>query len=91
MNKRRKFTVSYKTKVVLEALKERRTMKELCAKYELHSTQINKWKQHFLNNAVCVFEHPASSKSKDELELEKLYRVIGQQKVELDFLKKALS
>ncbi len=66
-------------------------MQELARKHGLHATQITKWKQQFLENAGSLFERPTPSKSSEELELEKLYKVIGQQKVELDLLKKALS
>ena len=39
--KRRKFTSKFKTKVVLESLKERETIKELSQKYELSPQQLN--------------------------------------------------
>jgi transposase len=38
---RRKFTSAFKTKVVLESLKERSSVEELSKKYEVHPTQIN--------------------------------------------------
>ena len=41
---RRKFTSKFKTKVVLEALKERSTVQELAKKHTLHPNQISKWK-----------------------------------------------
>ena len=89
--KRRKFTSKFKTKVVLEALSGRYTVQELARKYELHANQISKWKSHFLENAEGVFEKENDKKaSEDEQEKERLYKVIGQQKVEIDFLKKAL-
>lgn len=91
--KRRKFTSKFKTKVVLEALSERYTIQELGRKYELHPNQIAKWKSQFLENADRIFENGTSSKNKesDHKEKEKLYRIIGEQKVSIDFLKKALS
>ena len=91
MSKRRKFTSSFKTKVVLEALKERSTIQELGRKYELHPSQITQWKTQFLSNAEQVFDKPGNEKSSEELERERLFNVIGQQKVEIDFLKRALS
>lgn len=91
MNKRRKFTSAFKTKVVLEALSERFTLQELARKHDLHPNQISQWKTQFLANAESVFEKPNSGKSEEELEKERLYRTIGQQKIEIDFLKKALS
>jgi len=91
MNKRRKFTSGFKTKVVLESLSERFTLQELARKYDIHPNQISQWKAHFLANAEGVFEKPKTEKSEEELERERLYKTIGQQKVEIDFLKKALS
>jgi transposase len=91
MNKRRKFSSSFKTKVVLDALSERYTMQELGRKHDIHPNQIAKWKTQFLSNASRVFDSPSSEKSPEQQEKERLYKVIGQQKVEIDFLKKALS
>ena len=89
MSKRRKFTSSFKTKVVLEVLSERFSIQELGRKYEIHPNQITKWKTQFLENVESVFEKDNSQSSKPESEQEKLYKIIGQQKVEIDFLKKA--
>jgi len=91
MNKRRKSNSAFKTKVVLEALSERYSIQELSKKHGVHANQISKWKNQFLSNAESVFEKPASNQSEEELEKERLYKVIGQQKIEIDFLKKALS
>ncbi|MFV0344987.1 MAG: transposase [Bacteroidales bacterium] len=91
MRTRRKFTAEFKTKVALEAIKERESISELAKKYELHPNQIANWKREFLNNATSVFgSDNKSSKDKDDREKQQLYNVIGQQKVEIDFLKKAL-
>ena len=87
--KRRKFTSKFKTKVVLEALSERSTVQELAKKHELHPNQISKWKAEFLSKAESVFDGDSKTTDQDE-NTEKLYKVIGQQKVEIDFLKKAL-
>ncbi len=53
--KRRKFTSEFKTKVVLQSLKENQTVKEISAKYEIHPQQITNWKKEFLENASLVF------------------------------------
>ena len=45
---RRKFTSKFKTKVVLEALKERNSMAELAQKHKLQPAQITKWKLHYI-------------------------------------------
>ena len=88
---RRKFSAKFKTKVVLEALKERMTMQELAAKYELHPNQISMWKKDFLDGAESVFGADSGSlKEVDEKEKDKLYSKIGHLQVQVDFLKKSL-
>ena len=90
---RRKFSAEFKTKVVLESLKERSTLEEIARKYEIHPNQIGTWRKEFLANAATVFssKDKAHSDQKDqEVLLEKLYSQIGQQKVEIDWLKKKL-
>jgi transposase len=87
---RRKFTSEFKFKVVLEALSERYTIQELGRKYEIHPTQITNWKSQFLKNGQAVFDRPVKDSKTEAQELEDRYlKVIGQQKMEIDFLKKA--
>jgi transposase len=94
MNKsnRRKFSAEFKTKVVIEALKERNTIEELAKKYELHPVQISQWKASFLENASSAFdkEKTGGKDQSSEKEMEKLYEQIGRQKIEIDWLKKKL-
>ena len=88
---RRKFTSTFKTKVVLEALKERSTLADLAQKYQLQPAQISAWKREFLDGASEVFDKgKKNKKSEAELEKERLLKTIGQQKIEIDFLKDAL-
>lgn len=89
---RRKFSKDFKLKVVLEALKERSTAKELCEKYELHPNQISSWKREFLEKAAQVMDSPHPKQAEEELEKEKakLYAKIGQLQMEVEYLKKKL-
>jgi transposase len=93
MKTRKRHSAEFKTKVVLAALSERYTIQELGRKYDLHPNQITRWKNIFLENASSVFNNGTAGAKKQEKEVdeEKLYKIIGQQKVEIDFLKKALS
>jgi transposase len=89
---RRKFNSEFKTKVVLEALKERVTIESLAVKYELHPNQITTWKKEFLSKASLVFDGSGIKDAAQQQEqiMEKLYAQIGQLKVENDFMKKKL-
>ena len=89
---RRKFTAEFKTRGALEALKERESLTVLAQKYELHPQQITNWKKELSARASSVFSSPTKSKKTESEEKEdSLHKIIGQQKVELDFLKKTLS
>lgn len=89
---RRTFTAKFKTKVAIEALKEQETLPELAQKFSLHPNQIRQWKREFLNNADKAFDQgkKPSKKSEAQQREDELVRVIGQQKIELEFLKKKL-
>lgn len=90
---RKSFDDAFKVKVVLEALKETMTTNELASKYAVHPTQINTWKKQFLENSTQVF----SGNNQDRQELEqmrserdRLVHQIGEQAVDIEFLKKNL-
>ena len=88
---RRTFTAAFKTKVVLEALKERHTMSELAQMHELHPNQITTWKKEFLQGAERVFEQPVDpDRQRLETERDELHRQLGQLTVEVNWLKKKL-
>lgn len=87
---RRKFSKEFKTKVVLESLKERETLESLAKKYELLPSQISAWKAQALQNFGQVFTSEKPEKKEASIDVDKLYSQIGQLKVENDFLKKKL-
>lgn len=89
--KRRKFSNKFKTQVVLEVLSERYTLSEIAQKHKIHPNQAGLWKRQFLENAESVFDKGVKSpEQRSDEEKDKLLKMIGQQKVEIDFLKNAL-
>lgn len=86
---RRVFNSEFKAKVAVAALREDRTLAELCQQFELHPTQIVEWKKQLLVNASGVFGAP--SKVMDAVDLKPLHAKIGQQALEIDFLESALN
>jgi transposase len=87
---RRKFSKEFKSKVVLESLKERETLESLAKKYELTPTQISTWRSLALKNFGNVFSSESSEDKENGVDTQILYAQIGELKVQNEFLKKKL-
>ena len=88
---RRKHSPSFKARVALEALKGEETIADLANRFEVHPSQIRKWKNSLVEGAAGIFGGDQNQKKKDDASLiAQLYQQIGQLKVERDFLDNAL-
>lgn len=87
---RRKHSATFKAKVAIEALKERDSLAELSAKYEVSQSQISKWKQAFLDGSSSVFEKSTKDSEVEDVDSERLYAKIGKLELENEYLKKNL-
>jgi putative transposase len=89
MTIRKNYDSNFKARVVLEALKNQRTIAEIASEYGVHANQITKWKRQVLDELPSIFsdKHERIQKDSETIQAE-LYRQIGQLKVEMDWLKK---
>jgi len=91
MNPRRKqYNAKFKARVAIEAIKERHTIAEIASKYEVHASQIHKWKRQLLDQAMDLFVDQRKRKEaeKEQDIKDELFQKIGKLNVELDWLKK---
>ena len=86
---RRTHSPAFKARVALAALRDDKTMAELCKEYAVHASQILEWKRQLLEEAANVFG--ASSRVLPPVDLAPLHAKIGQLALENDFLERALT
>lgn len=89
---RKTFSSEFKAKVALEAIKGYKSMNELAREYEVHPNAIGNWKKEVLESLPDIFNNKRGVRSEPNTELiDQLYKQIGKQQVELDWLKKKLN
>ena len=90
----KRFDTGFKVRVVLEALKEEMTLKELATKYKTIPRNIVNWKKEFLSNAELVFDkEKAVVQYREQLyekdrQMDELYRQLGKTNTQLEWCKK---
>ncbi len=91
MTKRRNFTVDFKAKVALEALRGDKTIQEIAGRHKVHPNQVSTWKRQAMDGLGEVFSNGTDHARRDrESEVHDLHAKIGQLTVERDFLAKGL-
>ncbi len=89
MRKRKAYDNQFKARVALEAIKGERTISEIAGQFEVHPNQITKWEKQLLENVSGVFSRKKDPEIDELRKLnEELYKKIGKQNIELEFLKK---
>ncbi len=82
-----------KTEVALESIKASKTIAELALEYNLHPTQITRWKQEAEANFSKIFEKNdkvSKELKKKKQELDDAVKQLGQATLEKEWLKKKL-
>ena len=92
---RKTYTAEYKTKLILEAIREESRLEKIASANEINPNMLRNWKQEFLKNASSVFSQNESKAAKRaeqkkeaalEKEKTKMLKKIGQLTLERDFL-----
>lgn len=87
--KRRQHSSQFKFKVALEAVKEIKTTNEIASQYNIHPTQVRKWRKQLLTEGPSVFGNNLTRQLQEQEAREtELFEQIGRLKMELEWLKK---
>lgn len=88
-NIKKAFTPAFKARVALEAAKGAETTGQLASRFSVHPIQIGFWKKKLLEGLEKIFsDREKRDKEKDREFVDELYKQIGKQKIEIEWLKK---
>ncbi len=89
---RKHYSPTFKAEVVLEILKEEKTMAQIASERGVHANQLSAWKAEVLKGLPSLFEsdHTALRALQDAhaRQLQELYAEIGQLTTQVNWLKK---
>jgi putative transposase len=89
---RRKFSPEEKARIVLEILKEEKTVSQLATEEGIHTNVLNRWKSEAVQNLSQLFvdDRKGITKMKQEYEqqIDELYGEVGRLTTQLSWLKK---
>ncbi|MBU4190351.1 MAG: transposase [Candidatus Thermoplasmatota archaeon] len=89
MSAHRKFNPQLKFKIVLEAIKREKSHTEIARQYGIHPQMVANWKREFFQKGSAVFERDQKKEVACK-KMEELEKIIGQQTIEIQLLKKFL-
>jgi transposase-like protein len=88
---RRNWTADEKLAVVLEGISGRKAIADICRDHQISQSQFYKWRDLFLAGAKQALAGRAAAKDPEQLDIERLQRLIGKQTVQIEILRKRRS
>jgi transposase-like protein len=88
---KKQYTSAFKAKLVLELLKEQRSLSQLAAEHKVHPNQLRHWRDHVLQDLSSLFDkksQSAAAQAAHEQQTEELYAQIGRLTTQVGWLKK---
>jgi putative transposase len=89
---RRKFTPEEKARLVLEILKEEKSVSQLAAEHSIHANVLTRWKTEAIQNLSQLFvdDRKGITKMKQDYEqqISELYAEVGKLSTQLSWIKK---
>jgi len=86
--KPRKWTVEEKLEIVLEGLKEKKPIAEICREHQISQTLYYRWRDKFLEGGKRALVNGALDENAHKAEIDRLQKIIGKQAIQIEILKK---
>lgn len=86
--KTRKWTTEEKLAIVMEGLKEKKSVAEICREHQISQSLYYKWRDKFLEGGKKSLANGNSDSNAYKAEIEKLQKIIGKQAIQIEILKK---
>jgi transposase-like protein len=91
MAQRRHHGGAFKARVAIEAIAGHKTVNEIAGTYEIHPSQVAKWKAEALARLPEALSDGRQVKAQEDSETQaRLYQEIGRLTMEVEYLKKKL-
>jgi len=86
---RKQYTPAIKAKIVIELLKEEKSLAQLSSEYGVSTKQLTRWKNYTLAEMPRLFERNSEQMTeKYETKINELYAEIGRLTTQVNWLKK---
>jgi len=86
--KQRRWVAEEKLAIVMEGLKEKRSVADICREHQISQTLYYRWRDKFLEAGKRGLVNGASDDDAYKAEIEKLQKIIGKQAIQIEILKK---
>ena len=86
--KRRNWAVDEKLAIVVEGLKEKRSVSDICREHRISQTLYYRWRDRFLEAGKKGLVNGCQDDNIYRVEIEKLQKIIGKQAIQIEILKK---
>lgn len=86
--RQRRWTADEKLAIVVEGLKERRSVADICREHKISQTLYYRWRDKFLEGGKRGLVNGAGDDNVYKAEIEKLQKIIGKQAIQIEILKK---
>ena len=86
--KQRKWSAEEKLAIVLEGVKGKRTVADICREHQISQALFYRWRDKFLEGGKRALSNGVSGENAYKAEIEKLQKIIGKQAIQIEILKK---